>query len=406
MHTRRRAAAGTSRPTGARAWWHCAVAAMGDLGVLVPIVVLLVVVNGLSASAVLVPVGLLYVVVALCYRVPVPVQPMKAMTALALAEELPADVIAAGALTIGAIFLAAGATGLLDRIARVMPLAVVRGVQLAVGIALIEVAYGLLADPPATFTAQLPPMAAACVAGLLVVMFAYRPRAGLALAMVGAVAAMVVLGPSDPRLGPTAVTVPDLSAEAFALAAVLLVIPQVPLTATSSCIATADAVSQYYGPRARRVWPGRLAMTLGAGNLVSGAIAGMPMCHGSGGVSAHYRFGGRTGVTPALAGCGLLAIALVLGADFPRRVAAFPVPLLAALLITAGLVHLRLLLGLRRRREWALALAVGVGSLAANLAGLVIVAIAVWWALPAFRGGATMGRPAASAAARASHDSP
>ena len=41
---------------------------MGDLGVLVPIAVALIVKNGLTPTAVLLPAGLLYVVAGLVYR--------------------------------------------------------------------------------------------------------------------------------------------------------------------------------------------------------------------------------------------------------------------------------------------------------------------------------------------------
>src|SRR5579875_1295849 len=62
--------------------------AVADLGVLVPIAVALIVKNGLSPTAVLLPAGLLYIVAGLVYRVPVPVQPLKAFGAIAIAKGL------------------------------------------------------------------------------------------------------------------------------------------------------------------------------------------------------------------------------------------------------------------------------------------------------------------------------
>jgi SulP family sulfate permease len=58
--------------------------AVADLGVFVPIAVTLIVANGLSATAVLLPAGLFYVVVAFAYRLPIPVQPLKAFGAIAI----------------------------------------------------------------------------------------------------------------------------------------------------------------------------------------------------------------------------------------------------------------------------------------------------------------------------------
>ena len=102
--------------------------AVGDLGVLVPIAVALIVKNGLTPTAVLLPAGVLYVVAGLVYRLPVPVQPLKAFGAIAIAHGFGADDIAAGALLMGAIFLTLGASGLLDWVAKVFPHAIIRGI--------------------------------------------------------------------------------------------------------------------------------------------------------------------------------------------------------------------------------------------------------------------------------------
>ena len=120
--------------------------ALADLGVLVPIVVALILVNGLSASAVLLPAGLLYLAAGAFYRVPIPVQPLKAFGAIAIAQGLGADVIAAGSLLMAAVFIPLGVSGLLDRAAAVFPKPLVRGVQLSVGILLVRLAWGLVVE--------------------------------------------------------------------------------------------------------------------------------------------------------------------------------------------------------------------------------------------------------------------
>src|ERR1700740_993898 len=125
--------------------------AVGDLGVLVPIAVALIVKNGLTPTAVLLPAGLLYVVAGLVYRLPVPVQPLKAFGAIAIAHGFGLDDIAAGALLMGAIFLTLGASGLLDWVARVFPHPIIRGVQLSVGLLFCQLAWTLITAPPAEF---------------------------------------------------------------------------------------------------------------------------------------------------------------------------------------------------------------------------------------------------------------
>jgi len=354
---------------------------VADLGVLVPIAVALIVKNGLSPTAVLLPAGLLYVVVALVYRLPVAVQPLKAVGAIAIAKGLGADEIAAAALMIGVTFLALGATGMLDSLGRAFPRALIRGVQLTVGLLFLKVAWGLVADPPASFEehALAPEWAVLLGAAVVTAAVLLRGRP-VALVLVGAgVVVMLVDAGGIPSLGPSAIELPSLSQATFAAALTALVIPQLPLTFANSCLAPADAARTYFGERARRVTPGRLATTLGAANLFSGSIAGMPVCHGAGGMTAHYAFGARTGRAPLAIGAALLAVALALGAGLATLLTAFPLPILAGLLATAGLLHIALLRDLRGAREWGIAIVVGAIGFEWNLAIGLGVGLMLWW---------------------------
>ncbi|MFM8884781.1 MAG: putative sulfate/molybdate transporter, partial [Solirubrobacterales bacterium] len=293
-----------------------AAGAVADVGVLVPIAAALIIKNGLAATAVLLPAGLLYIAVAFAFRLPIPVQPLKAFGAIAIAMGLGASEIAAGSLLMGAIFLALGATGLIDVAGRAFPKPLIRGVQLTVGLLFLKIAWGLAWDAPSSFAdAGADPVV--LVALTLVVLgaaFALRRHLiALVLVLAGLGIALARAG-SDLKLGPSAIPLPDFDAAVFASALVALVIPQLPLTFANSCLATADAARGYFGERAERVKPGRLAMSLGAANLLAGGIAGMPVCHGAGGLTAHERFGARTGGAPLMMGIALLVLALGFGA--------------------------------------------------------------------------------------------
>ena len=372
-----------SEPPGRPASLHRELSgAVADLGVLVPIAVALIVKNGLSPTAVLLPAGLLYLAVAFVYRLPVAVQPLKAVGAIAIAQGLGADEIAAAALIMGAAFVTLGATGLIDRMGRAFPRALIRGVQLTVGLLFLKVAWGLVADPPSSFAqhAFAPrwaiPLGAAVVA--LAVLLRRRP---IALGLVAvAVGVMLVEFDGVVSLGPSAFELPSLSTATFAAAFTALVVPQLPLTFANSCLAPADAARTYFGDRARRVTPGRLATTLGSANLLSGAIAGMPVCHGAGGLTAHYAFGARGATAPLAMGSALIAVALVAGSGLAVLLAAFPLPILAGLLATAGLLHIGLLRDLRGRWEWGVAAVVGAIGFGSNLALGLAVGLALWWA--------------------------
>src|SRR5256714_1658750 len=369
--------------------------AVADLGVHVPIAGALIVKNGVSPTAVLLPAGLLYLTVAFVYRLPVPVQPLKALGAIAIAKGLGSDDIAAAALILGSIFLVLGRIGALDLAARAFPRALIRGVQLTVGLLFLKIAWGLVSDPPKSFghfalpTGWGVPLAAA---GVILAFALRRHPVSLALVAAGAIVMLIRAG-SDVALGPSHISFPSLDGATFWTAFTVLVLPQLPLSFANSCLATADAARVYFGEeQAEPVRPGRLASTLGTANLFSGAISGMPVCHGAGGMTAHVAFGARTGGAPLAMGVALTTVALGAGAGLAGLLPAFPLPILAALLATAGLLHISLLRDLGNAPAWALALLVGTVGFEVNLAVAVGMGLAIWW----FARGVTVLRTALS----------
>jgi MFS superfamily sulfate permease-like transporter len=355
--------------------------AVADLGVFVPIAVALIVSNGLSATAVLLPAGLLYVTAALVYRLPVPVQPLKAFGAIAIAKGLGSDEIAAGALLMGAMFLLAGRLGILDVLARAFPRALVRGVQLTVGLLFLKISWGLVTDPPKSFAAHALDVRWALPLGVLALVLALTLRRyAISIALVGTgVLVALVLAGGQLELGPSALTLPSLDGGVLLTALTVLVLPQAPLSFANSCLATADAARVYFGKEGERVRPGRLATSFGTANLLAGAVSGMPVCHGAGGMTAHYKFGARTGAAPLVMGIALLFLAVAVGAGLAGVLPAFPLPVLAGLLATAGVLHITLLRDLQGARDWALALLVGGIGFELNLLWALAAGLAAWW---------------------------
>ena len=355
--------------------------ALADIGVLVPIAVALIVGNGLSATAVLLPAGLLYLVAGFVYGLPIPVQPLKAFGAIAIAKGLGSDEIAAGALLMGVVFITLGRLGVLDLAARAFPRALIRGVQLTVGLLFLKIAWGLVTDPPSGFTEHALAARWAVPLAVLVLVLAFALRAQpitIAFVAIG-VGVTALLAGSNIELGPSALATPSIDLATLATALTVLVLPQVPLSFANSCLATADAARVYFGEAADRVRPGRLATSFGSANLLAGAVSGMPVCHGAGGLTAHVAFGARTGGAPVAMGIALLTLALGLGAGLASLLAAFPLPILAGVLAVAGVLHIGLLRDLEAAGDWALALAVGAVGFTTDLATALVLGLAVWW---------------------------
>ncbi|MED6124344.1 CCR4-NOT core ubiquitin-protein ligase subunit mot2 [Stylosanthes scabra] len=110
--------------------------AVGDLGTYIPIVLALSLVNSLDLTTTLVFTALYNIATGLLFGLPMPVQPMKSIAAVAISESPPLSIpqIASAGLSVAAVLLFLGATGLMSFLYRYLPLPVVRGVQLSQGL--------------------------------------------------------------------------------------------------------------------------------------------------------------------------------------------------------------------------------------------------------------------------------
>lgn len=116
--------------------WTEASGALGDLGTFIPIVIALTLVNGLDLGTTLIFTGLYNIITGLIFGVPMPVQPMKSIAAVAISQGDPLSVpqIMAAGITTAAVLLFLGITRLMGFVHRYMPLPVVRGIQLSQGL--------------------------------------------------------------------------------------------------------------------------------------------------------------------------------------------------------------------------------------------------------------------------------
>ena len=370
----------------ARAWIDDASGSLADLGVLLPISAALILGNGLDAGTVLVGVGTLYLAAGLYFRVPVPVQPIKAAAAIAIARGLPAETIGAAGIALGVVLLLLGVTGLSRVVGRAFSIPIVRGLQLGVGLILVKTAIDL-ADPGAGPRGLVVAGAIAASLSLGAVIRAQVPVA--LVAIVGAALVSLIATGSVPHME-AALWHPELNSAAFDPAVLLsaftlLVIPQIPLTFGNAVIAVVDLEHRYFPESAGKVTPKNISLSCGLANVTAGALGGMPMCHGSGGLTAHYRAGARSFHMNVVVGTTLLALGLFFAPAALGLLSLIPIAVLAGFLAFTGLFHSSLASTLRGF-DLVVATIVGLlGLLTTNLAiGLVAGLILYWpvrWAL-------------------------
>lgn len=343
---------------------HELAGAFGDLGTTLPLLIGVLAASDLDPASVLVVFGLLQVASGLGYGLPMAVQPLKAFAALVISQHLPARVVLGGGLAIGGAMLLLTLTGLVDRLARLVPRPVVRGIQLGLALQLATLALKeyVPADGPAGYAL------AAVALGLTGALLGHRRwPAALVVVALGVAYGLLLrldwptayraLAPRLPRWHvPTAADI--------AAGALLLALPQLPLSLANSVLATQRVALDYFPDRPLTVR--RISLTYALMNLVSPFFGGFPVCHGSGGLVGHYTFGGRTGGSVVLAGGLFVGVGLFFSQGVAQLTRVFPLPVLGVLLLFEALTLAALLRDVAGTRAH-LRVALLVGLLAAGL---------------------------------------
>jgi len=73
----------------------------GDIGTDLPLIVGMTLAAGLDSASVLIMFGAMQVMTALVYRLPMPVQPLKAMAALVIAQQIEGNILYGAGLAVG-----------------------------------------------------------------------------------------------------------------------------------------------------------------------------------------------------------------------------------------------------------------------------------------------------------------
>jgi SulP family sulfate permease len=356
--------------------------AVADLGVFIPLAAGLVLVNGINPASLLIAAGLLAITAGLWSGIPFPVQPLKALSALAISLGVAPTLIHAAGLELGVLLLVLSLPLAQRIVTTIFDQTVVRALQFGVGVLLVITAVKLVKAPPDVLAGDLPapwPILLGIVALIVVGWAAEKRHYGYAIGVLAAGVGVTVVF-VQPDLSGLHLTLPGSALphlDEFGRAFWLLVIPQIPLTIGNAVVATSDVARVYFPDRGKRVTPGRVCFSAAIGNIGSALIGGMPMCHGAGGLTAHYRLGARTPAMNVMLGSFFLFCGLFLAHDMAALFGALPVWVLAAFLAYAGVRH-ALLIQDRRGYELAVALIGGtIGAVTGNLAltaGIVVVA--------------------------------
>ncbi|CAE5964802.1 unnamed protein product [Arabidopsis arenosa] len=353
--------------------------AVGDLGTFIPIVLTLTLVSNLDLSTTLIFTGFYNIATGLLFDIPMPVQPMKSIAAVAVSESphlTPSQIAAAGAST-AATLLLLGATGAMSFLYNLIPLPVVRGVQLSQGLqfAFTAIKYVRFNYDAATLKPSSSPRTWLGLDGLILALAALlfiilstgsgydrdaedgdlaetssnqsqsrrrrlRLLSSIPSALIVFAIGLVLCFIRDPsifkdlKFGPAKFHILRISWDDWKIGFVRAAIPQIPLSVLNSVIAVCKLSNDLFD---KELSATTVSISVGVMNLIGCWFGAMPVCHGAGGLAGQYRFGARSGLSVIFLGIGKLIVGLVFGNSFVRILSQFPIGILGVLLLFAGI---------------------------------------------------------------------
>ncbi|XP_075478463.1 molybdate transporter 1-like [Primulina tabacum] len=349
--------------------------AMGDLGTFIPIILALTLAKNLDLGTTLIFTGVYNFVTGAIYGIPMPVQPMKSIAAVAISNPgfgIP-EVMAAGICTGGILFVL-GVTGLMRLVYKLIPLPVVRGIQLAQGLSFAMTAVKYIRSVQNFAKSKSAGdrhwlgldgliLAIVCACFIIIVNGAgdenddcemndtsrkgnWRRKLRKTIAslpsafiifLLGVILAFI-RGPKAVkgfRFGPSSKEIVKISKHSWKEGFIKGTIPQLPLSVLNSVIAVCKLSTDLFPEK--DVTATSVSTTVGLMNLVGCWFGAMPSCHGAGGLAGQYKFGGRSGGCVALLGVAKFVLGLVLGSSLVKILDQFPVGVLGVLLLFAGI---------------------------------------------------------------------
>ena len=307
--------------------------AFGDVGTLIPFVVAYITILKMPPLGLIFMFGIMLLASGLYYRTPLPIQPMKAIGAAAIAGGIsPAALYGAG-FTTGLFWLLAGVTGILRPISKLATKPVVRGIMLGLGLTFMVDGINRMKTAPV-------------LAGIALVVTYFlltNPKvpAMFMLLIIGIVSAVIM----NPQLlselakihigfNMPVFSLPMITWNDLVTGTLLFTLPQIPLTLGNAVIAITAENNELFPDRP--VTEKKIAISQGIMNLIAPLFGGIPMCHGAGGMAGHVRFGAKTGGALVILGLLLIFIAVFFSDSVSIIFRIFPNAILGVILFFAG----------------------------------------------------------------------
>lgn len=316
--------------------------AFGDIGTDLPILIGMILASDLNITNVFVVYGILQIITALVYGIPMPVQPLKAVAMIVITQKISSDIIFGGGLAIGFFMFIITVTGLLVVIQKYLPKAVIRGIQFGLGLQLATIAMKEYI-PSDNFNGYILAIISFILILILIGSKKYPPA--IFIIILGIIYSLIFS--IDYNIDSFNVSLSfisfnnNVSIDNVITGFLILALPQIPLSLGNSIFATHQIITDYFPEKKVKI--NKIGFTYSFMNFIAPFFSGVPVCHGSGGIAGHYTFGGRTGGSTFIYGLIYLTIGLFFSDSFVSVIKVFPKPVLGVILLFEGLALLLLI---------------------------------------------------------------
>lgn len=306
--------------------------AFGDIGTDLPLILGMILASQLNGANVFIIYGFMQILSALFYGIPMAVQPLKAIATIVIAGGISGELIFAGGFMIGLIMFLLTVTGTINVLGRLIPISVVRGVQVGLGLTLGSIAITNYMIPNSSYM-EFGLILLAFFLGLFFLGNRKYPPAIFLLALGLTYSFLNDFSATFSLFNTITVQFPEFTApkkELFLQSLILLALPQIPLSIGNSILASNQLVKDYFPEK--KITISNISFTYSLMNLISPFFGGIPVCHGSGGLVGHYNFGARTGGSVFIYGIFFVSIGLFFSAGIQDFFKFIPLQILGVIL--------------------------------------------------------------------------
>ncbi len=305
--------------------------AFGDWGTLIPFVIGYISIVGLSPAGIFLTLGLTNIVMGIKFDLPLPVQPQKTIGTVAISKKWDPNIVISTGFGTGLVWFILGFSKKLNQIVSKVPIIAVRGIQLGLALILGWTGIKLFSDNLILgFISIL----------IILILIKNKPIPSAIILTFGGILLMFFSGVvnfSELEFGVPLLTFQIPLWNNLLIGMLYAGIAQIFLTLTNVMVATVVLIKELF-PEKEFVDANTLAFNMGAMNLINPFLAGMPLCHGSGGLMAQYAFGARTGGSMILEGIMEIILGLFFSETLLLLFIKFPMAILGAMLIYTAIL--------------------------------------------------------------------